>query len=97
MIIRITAAAEQDLEEAFDWYASQQTTAAADFLDKYRDALRSLAEAPNRWPAHPYVAGMRRLRIDPSPYAIVYLVRPTHCTIYAIEDLRRKPGYWRRR
>jgi plasmid stabilization system protein ParE len=97
MTVRIRIAAERDLEAAFEWYLSHQPSAAAAFLDRYMEALQRIAEAPERWPAHPYVPEMKRVRLDLFPYSLVYSLRHGQCTIYAVEDLRRKPGYWKRR
>jgi plasmid stabilization system protein ParE len=97
MIVRIRDEAEADLEAAFDWYESRVPGLGQGFLDEFVAAVRAVAEAPNRWPVHPLVPDIRRYRLHRFPFSLAYRVEADHCMIYAIEALRRKPGYWRDR
>src|SRR5262245_28682083 len=97
MIVRIREEAESDLEDAFNWYDRQRPGLGAKFVEAYLRALTAIAEAPQRWPVHPKLPQMHRNRFHRFPFAIVYRVEPDHCMIFAIEDLRRRPGYWRDR
>jgi plasmid stabilization system protein ParE len=97
MIVRIREEAEGDLEAAFDWYEAQRPDLGHEFLEAFLRALSAVAEAPRRWPEHPKVTKMQRHRLHRFPFAIAYRVETTHCMIFAVEDLRRTPGYWSNR
>ena len=59
-----------------------------DFIDDFISAVRVVAEAPNRWPAHMIVPGVKRYRLKRFPFALAYRVENDHWMIYAVEDLR---------
>lgn len=76
MTSRILAAAEEELETAFNWYQQQRQGLGLELLAAYRVALGKILEAPNRWPE----AGPRhkRVRLDRFPYGIFYRIVPQH-------------------
>ena len=58
--VRVTAAADRDVEQAFDWYLEQSSTAALRWQQKLAEALESLESHPERCPLAPDHAFLRR-------------------------------------
>jgi toxin ParE1/3/4 len=58
-------------------------------------AIRTIVDAPLRWPA--YLYGTRRFVLQRFPFSIVYLDDPDLVTIIAVAHAKRKPGYWKER
>lgn len=58
---------EAEAEEARQWYAERNPVAAKRFIAALRDAMRSLAESPERWAE--FQPGVRRCcsRSFPTP------------------------------
>ena len=57
--------------------------------------LGQVLDAPRRWPE--YEPGVRKFRLSRFPYAILYEPTGPHSVeVFAIFDLRRRPGSWRR-
>ena len=62
-LVVIRPKAEQDLQEAKAWYESQRSGLGKALVVVFREAIRYLAEAPERQPV--YYRGFRRLN-DPA-------------------------------
>ena len=58
--VRVTSAAERDMDEAFDWYLEQSSSAALSWQEQLAEALRSLETFPERCPLAPDHAFLRR-------------------------------------
>ena len=67
-LVVIRPKAEQDLQEAKSWYESQRPGLGKDLVDVLRDAIRRLAEAPERQLV--YYRGFRWLMTRRFPYKI---------------------------
>jgi plasmid stabilization system protein ParE len=85
----------EDASAARDWYAARSPLAARGFLLALEDAIASVIEAPERWPARvrdcrQYPFGSRY------PYWLVYRLNPD-VEIVAVAHQRRRPGYWSKR
>ena len=92
---RLHALAWLEIEGADEWYRQHSEDAAVDFVAEVFRAIRSIREAPHRWPG--YLHGTRRYVLDRFPFSIVYLDTPELVKIVAVAHGKRKPGYWRRR
>jgi toxin ParE1/3/4 len=87
--------AREDFRGAIRWYRPQSLLAASEFRATVSGAIRSIAEAPQRWPK--YLYGTRRLVLQRFPFSVVYLDDPELVTIVAPAHSKRKPGYWKDR
>jgi plasmid stabilization system protein ParE len=87
--------ADQELTEAEAWYYERSEIAAHAFALEIDHAIRSIAEAPLRWPKGR--RGERRFVLDRFPYTVLYRVRDDHVFITAVAHQSRRPGYWRHR
>jgi len=93
--VRFHAEADQELTEAKAWYSERSEVAAQAFALDIDHAVRSIAEAPLRWPVGR--RGERRFVLDRFPYTVMYRVRADHVFITAVAHQSRRPGYWRHR
>ena len=84
--------AAAEFKEAFLWYHEHDATVAADFADELIHSVRTIAEAPQRWPLH--VAGTRKLLLHRFPFVIVYRDYEAVIQILAVAHAKRRPGYW---
>jgi plasmid stabilization system protein ParE len=87
--------ADQELEEATAWYRARSDLAAQAFALEIDHAIRSISEAPLRWPQAR--RGERRFVLDRFPYTVLYRVKGDHAFITAVAHQSRRPGYWRHR
>jgi len=87
--------ARVDLRDSARWYRERNATIAVEFRAAVLDAVRGVAQTPQRWPAHLY--GTRRVVLHRFPFSIIYLHNPDEVVIVAVAHGKRKPGYWRQR
>lgn len=84
-----------EARETYRWYEERSPEAAELFLAELDRALKSIADAPRRWPA--YLQGTRRFLLRRFPFAVVYREGGQRLQIVAVSHGRRKPGYWKAR
>jgi plasmid stabilization system protein ParE len=87
--------ADQELADAQAWYRERSEVAAQAFALEIDQAIKSIAEAPERWPVTD--RGERRFLLSRFPYSILYRVRADEVFITAVAHQKRRPGYWRDR
>lgn len=85
--------AEQDLNEAADYYAGVRRNLGAAFLQAVEVTVQRIAEAPTAGSPHD---DLRWWPVRRFPYAIVYRVRDDSIRVLAVAHQRRQP-YWRSR
>lgn len=95
MTVRLLAAAEHEVSEAENWYASQNADAAARFISELERGLSLIDERPMAWRL--VDTGVRQFLLWRFPYGIIYRVTPDGILVLAVAHLHRKPGYWRDR
>ena len=93
--IEILTAAAWDARYARLWYQARSAQAAERFLKDWRDALRAIEDAPERWPLH--LHGTRKFRLRRFPYLVVYIAQPEWIRVIACQHAKRRPSYWRSR
>jgi toxin ParE1/3/4 len=88
--------ATKDYRRAKNWYARQSTQASRRFVAAVNDALKRIAEGPERGAI--YAEQIRWMKTRRFPFVIYYEIGSDSCVnIYAIAHGRRRPGYWLRR
>jgi plasmid stabilization system protein ParE len=95
MIVRLSFLAEADLDEAADYYESFQEGLGSKFMGRYRAAEARIVAHPRSCASYFYRT--RVCKIHRFPFGIVYRLRRREIYVIAIVDLRRRPGYWKRR
>ena len=84
--------AERELTEAQAWYRERSDVAAQAFALEIDPAVKTIAEAPERWPE--MRRGERRFILSRLPYSILYRIRSADVFITAVAHQKRRPGYW---
>lgn len=92
MRLEITAAAEQELDDAVAWYQSQEAGLQQLFLHEFRSAVRRISAQPDLYVA--IAPGIRRGLLNRFPYSLVYEHDSAVLRILAVAHQHREPFYW---
>lgn len=84
--------AEVELWGAVSFYESRTIGLGLDLQVEIEDAVKAIAQTPDRWPLRD--DGTRRCRIHRFPYVMVYVCLPDGVWIIALAHCKRKPRYW---
>ncbi len=85
-------AAENELNDAADFYDLESTGIGSTFLDDVQKAVKSIIAFPE---AAPLLQGrVRKKIVQKFPYSVVYSLRETEIRILAVAHQRRRPFYW---
>jgi plasmid stabilization system protein ParE len=87
--------AEQELNEAIDFYDQQQHGLGDQFFEEIQAAVRQISEHPRTW--EKIDSKTHRFLTNRFPYGILYRIHSDHIRIMAVMHLRRKPNYWNNR
>jgi toxin ParE1/3/4 len=87
--------AEAELIEAAQFYEQRVATLGGQFLEAIDQAVRDIADAPERWRI--VEADVRQYLMPRFPYAIYNRTLADHIRILAIKRHSRHPDYWRYR
>jgi plasmid stabilization system protein ParE len=94
MTVTMLAAAEADLDEAFEFYESKQEHLGAELVAEFRRAVDRIITFPQGWRALDET--YRRCKIHRFPYGVVYKVAGDIIIITAVAHLSREP-FWQDR
>ena len=92
--IQLSPEAESELRAAYLWYLDRDLLVAEAFKAEVTHALKSVSEAPDRWPL--MTDRVRRYVLPRFPFSIVYRTHGSLVDVVAIAHQKRKPGYWRK-
>ncbi len=95
MQVVLGPAAESELSDATDWYASVSPELGRRFFAEYRRARGLIEEAPERWAM--LGSGVRRVMLSGFPYSLIYRIEGGMALIVAVKHHRRDPNYWKNR
>jgi len=84
-----------ELEQAVEFYESQQTKVGLEFLEELYSTIHRILDFPKAFPI--LSKNTRRCLTNRFPFAVIYQVKPKEIFIVAITHLARKPGYWKER
>jgi toxin ParE2 len=93
VIIRYLAKAQQEFDEALEWYFGQSPQAAFRFADRVEKAHQKMIDSPNL--CRRIDDQYRECRLNPFPFSIVFELRRGCVLIVAIAHNSRRPEYWR--
>jgi plasmid stabilization system protein ParE len=88
--------AEDDLNEAVDFYENQQAGLGVRFHDEIALTLRQIAENPRMFPRSER-SRFRKAALSKFPFCIYYCVIQDFIAIVAIHDARSDPNRWQSR
>jgi plasmid stabilization system protein ParE len=80
---------------AIEWYFSRNQVVASRFVQQVTNAVRLIAEAPQRWPS--YSLNTRKFVVRRFPFLVIYRELPDVIQVLAIAHAHRRPGYWKNR
>lgn len=84
--------AEQELNEAAQYYESESPGLGAAFLTENQRCIQLILDYPE---AAPILLGpVRRLLARRFPYAVLYSLKPPGIRVLTIMNLKRRPMYW---
>lgn len=87
--------AEIELDQAVAYYEERQSGLGLELAEEVYAAIIRINEYPDAWT--PMSKNTRRALLSRFPYGLIYQVKPGHLRIIAVADLRRTPGYWKKR
>ena len=87
--------ADNEIDEAYSWYAVRSVQAADGFFEELFPAVGNVRQHPRLFP--PYLHGTRRPVLDRYPFSVVFRELPRKIEIVAVAHAKRRPGYWTKR
>jgi plasmid stabilization system protein ParE len=93
--LRIQSQAQQEINEAFDWYFKHSPQSADAFLTEIGASIAQIASRPQLYPA--YTRNTRRRILANFPYSVVFQEKDEIILVVAVAHSKRRPGYWRGR
>lgn len=88
-------AADAELDEAIEYYESQESGLGRVFAEAVRDAVQRALMHPRAW--SPLDGELRRSLVARFPYGVIYAESKDGLYILAVMHLHRSPDYWRAR
>jgi plasmid stabilization system protein ParE len=82
----------EELDEAYNWYESQQIGLGDDFLDSVDETLNRICQMPESYPV--VYRDVRRSVVGRFPYAVYYRIVSSRVIVTAIFHSRRDPKAW---
>jgi len=92
MKIEFLEAAQVELDQAFEWYETQQKNLGVQFLNEFDAAIRRIATYPESYIL--IEKDVRRCLIKRFPYGVLYGLDADKIIVIAVAHLHRKPDYW---
>jgi plasmid stabilization system protein ParE len=93
--IRIQFQAQEEINQAFDWYFKRNPEAASAFLTEIGASLAQIAAHPQLYSI--YTMNTRRCVLAKFPYSVIYKEKDEVILIVAVAHAKRRPAYWRGR
>ncbi len=87
--------AAADVKTALAWYQKRSGKAAVDFIEELGQAVETIRQAPDRWPAGKN--NTRRFLLWRFPFSIIYSEQESVVIIWAVAHGNRRPEYWAHR
>lgn len=95
MIIKFHSEARKEFFEASEYYEEQVIGLGEDFIDEVEKVLDVIEQQPSS--GTKMTKSERRFLLSRFPFGIIYSVEDDLITIFAVMNLKRKPGYWKSR
>lgn len=92
MEIRFLDVAQEEFDDAVEYYNAQSPGLGDEFLLEVLSTLERVRQFPNAW--HPYTENSRRCQTRRFPYGVAYQILESEILVVAVANLRRRPGYW---
>jgi len=93
--IKLHSEARKEFFEAAEYYEEQVVGLGDDFINEIEKVFAVIEQQPAS--GTKITNTERRFLVSRFPYGIIYSVEVDQIIIFAVMDLRRKPGYWKSR
>ena len=93
--LRIHTQAQEEINEAFDWYLRRNPQAAEAFLTEIGSSLQQIQSHPQLYP--PFTKNTRRRVMTRFPFSVFFQEKDEVILIVAVAHAKRRAGYWRKR
>jgi plasmid stabilization system protein ParE len=93
--IKFHSEARKEFFEAADYYEKQVVGLGDVFIDEVEKVLDVIEQQPAS--GNKITKTERRFLVSRFPYGIIYSYEKDQITIFAVMNLKRKPGYWKSR
>lgn len=90
--VRVEPEAQQDIEEALDWYQEKSQELAQALLEAYQQRLFDLGVRPLSFPE--VRPGLRRAMLPRFPYHLFFEMVDEHVIVLAVLHAKRDPQSW---
>jgi plasmid stabilization system protein ParE len=100
MNLRIAPEAEEETQQAAQWYEDRRRGLGLEFLAAVDAAVQRIRDDPLQFSTLetlPDEANVRRFLLKRFPYAIIFEVISGEIRILAVAHGRRRPQYWKQR
>jgi toxin ParE1/3/4 len=87
--MEIRRLAEAELAEAAAWYELRRQGLGDEFLEAFRTQMKTVCEAPTRWPI--YVRNIRKYSLQRFPFIAYYDIRGDRVRILRVVHAKRNP------
>ncbi len=95
MKVEFLTEAQNELDDAIEFYNSDQGGLGKRFLEEILNTLDRIIKYPEAW--HPLSGSIRRCQTRRFPFGIIYTVIEDLILVIAVSHLHRKPNYWQNR
>ena len=92
MKVEFLKAAQTELDQAFEWYETQQKDLGVQFLNEFDAVVRRIISYPESYIL--IEKTIRRCLVKRFPYGILYGIDVDKIVVIAVAHLHRKPDYW---
>jgi plasmid stabilization system protein ParE len=93
--VRLTAIAETELTETYDWYENERPGLGERFRSEVRIQITRIAEHPLQFPQ--VAPHMHRARVKHFPYTIIFKLHSDTAYVVACFHSSRDPMIWQKR
>lgn len=91
----VRSEAEEDLNQAYQWYESRRKGLGDDFLLCIEGGLGRITRNPQRY--RKIHGNIRRILIERFPFGIFFIEDEQHISVLAVLHARRNPSTWKGR
>jgi len=95
MQLFFSEAAQQELDDAFNWLEQEQAGLGYRFTADVDEALKRIRLQPHAW--HQLGATLRRCLLKHFRYGLIYRIHREQIEIIAVAHTSRQPDYWQNR
>ena len=91
--LEITKAAQQDLEESYDWYETKLAGLGDDFISAVEDAITTIIQHPESYAI--FVDDYRKVSTTRFPFKVIYSLKGELIIIWSVYHHSRDIAKWK--